>query len=69
MVPPNEMSQQPLASPRAWCPGPGTGTWQLVATSDVPAKDAYDARQDCYIRQMAVRRRHSTARAPQMDFL
>ncbi len=69
MVPPNETSRQPLASPRAWCPGLGTGTWQLVATSDVPAKDAYDARQDCYIRQMAVRRRHSTARAIQVDFL
>ncbi len=44
MVPPNETSRQPLASPRACCPGPGTGTWQLVATSDVPAKDGYDAR-------------------------
>ncbi len=43
MVPPNETTQQPLASPRAWYPGPGTGTWRLVATSDVPAKDAYDA--------------------------
>ncbi len=41
MVPPNKTSRQPLASPRAW---PGTGTWQLVATSDVQAKDAYDAR-------------------------
>ncbi len=25
------------------CSVPGTGTWQLMATSDVPAKDAYDA--------------------------
>ncbi len=44
MVPPNETYRQSLASPRAWCPGPGTGTWQLVATSYVPLKDAYDAR-------------------------
>ncbi len=33
-----------LASPRAWCPGPETGIRQLVAASDVPAKNAYDAR-------------------------
>ncbi len=44
MVSPNETSQQPLASPRGWYPGPGTATWHLVATSDFPAKDAYDAR-------------------------
>ncbi len=72
MVPPNEMPRQPLASPRAWCPGPETGTWQLVATSGVPANWRLrytTARQDHYIRQMAVHRRHSAAQALQMDFL
>ncbi len=42
MILPNETSREPLMSPRAWCLGPGTGTWQLVATSDVPDKDTYD---------------------------
>ncbi len=71
MVPHNETSRQTLVTPRVWCPGPGTDTWQLMIISD-----AYQgrlrwttARQERYIRQMAVRRRHSTARTLQMDFL
>ncbi len=44
MVPPNETLWQPLASPRAWCPEHGTSTRQLVAASDVPVKNAYNAR-------------------------
>ncbi len=69
MVPPNEISRQPLASPRVWYPGPGTGTWQLVATSRPRTPTMHDHSQDCYIHQMVIRCRHSTVRALQMDFL